>query len=232
MSNPLLKDSVFESTIRSNEVMSVSGVINKSIILWFLLAGSAFYLWAYPNVIMPLIFPIWVGGFASAMISIFKKQASPFSSPIYAICNGFTLGAISLYFSGVLVNAILLTVCVLFCMLAAYKTGILRATPRFQKVVILSTFAICFVYIIDLFLNIFGAGRFPYIHNSSGLGIVISLAIVAIASLNLIIDFDLIEQGVHYGAPKYMEWYSAFSLMVTLIWLYLQVLRLLSKLRD
>ena len=171
-----------------------------------------------------------------AMISIFKQVASPFLSPIYAICEGLALGAISLYFekahTGIVVNAILLTICVLFCMLAAYKTGILKATPRFQRVVIFSTLAIALVYIVDLLLNLFGAGSFPYLHNSSGLGIVINLAIVIVASLNLIIDFDLIEQGVQYGAPKYMEWYSAFSLMITLVWLYIEILRLLSKLRD
>ncbi|MCA6069596.1 MAG: Bax inhibitor-1/YccA family protein [Endomicrobium sp.] len=236
MSNPLLKDSVFQSPVNSNEVMTMSGVINKSIILWVLLATSAFYSWTHPNVITPLVMPILLGGFVLAMISIFKQAASPFLSPIYAICEGLALGAISLYFekahTGIVVNAILLTVCVLFCMLAAYKTGILKATPRFQRVVIFSTLAIALVYIVNLLLNLFGAGSFPYLHNSSGLGIVINLAIVIVASLKLIIDFDLIEQGVQYGAPKYMEWYSAFSLMITLVWLYIEVLRLLSKLRD
>lgn len=236
MSNPLLKHNVFQSPVSSDEVMTVSGTINKSIILWMLLATSAFYSWMHPNVIMPLVMPILFGGFILAMISIFKQAASPFLSPIYAICEGLMLGAISLCFEkahpGIAINAILLTVCVLFCMLAAYKTGILKATPRFQKVVIFSTLAIALVYITNLLLNLFGVGSLPYLHNSSGLGIVISLVIVIVASLNLIIDFDLIEQGVQYGAPKYMEWYSAFSLMVTLIWLYLEMLRLLSKLRD
>jgi uncharacterized YccA/Bax inhibitor family protein len=236
MSNPLLKDSVFRSPISSNEVMTVSGTINKSIILWVLLASGAFYSWTHANVIMPLMMFILLIGFGLAMVSIFKKTASPFLSPIYAIAEGLVLGTISLYFEkahpGIAVNTILLTICVLFCMLAAYKTGILKATPRFQKVVIFSTLAIAFVYIIDLLLNLFGAGNFPYLHNSSGLGIIISLVIVAIASLNLILDFDLIEQGAQYGAPKYMEWYSAFSLMITLVWLYLEMLRLLSKLRN
>ena len=177
MSNPLLKDSVFRSPVSSNEVMTVSGTINKSIILWVLLAASAFYSWTHPNVIMPLAMPILLGGFVLAMISIFKQTTSPFLSPIYAICEGLALGAISLYFEkahpGIVVNAILLTICVLFCMLAAYKTGILKATPRFQKVVIFSTLAIALVYIMDLLLNLFGAGSFSYLHNSSGLSIVI-----------------------------------------------------------
>jgi uncharacterized YccA/Bax inhibitor family protein len=236
MSNPLLKDSVFDSTIRSNNIMTISGTINKSIILWALLIASAFYAWTHPIIIMPLLVPLLIAGFLIAIISVFKKEASPFLSPLYAICEGLILGAISLSFEksypGIVINAILLTMSVLFCMLAAYKTGILRATPRFQKIVIFSTLAICLVYVIDLFLNLFGAGSFSYIHNSSGLGIIISLVIVAVASLNLIIDFDLIEQGSSQGAPKYMEWYSAFALMITLVWLYLEMLRLLSKLRD
>ncbi|MDR1942149.1 MAG: Bax inhibitor-1/YccA family protein [Endomicrobium sp.] len=235
MSNPLLKDGIFESPISSNEVMTVSGTINKSIILWLFLAVSAFYSWTHPN-IMSLMFPILIAAFALAMISIFKKSASPFLTPAYAICEGLVLGAVSLHFEkaypGVVVNAILLTICVLFCMLAAYKTGILKSTPKFQKVVILSTFAVAAVYIIDIFLNIFGAGSFPYIHDSSAIGIIISFVIVAIASLNLIIDFDLIENGARSGAPKYMEWYSAFALMVTLVWLYLEMLRFLTKMRN
>ncbi|MDR2067031.1 MAG: Bax inhibitor-1/YccA family protein [Endomicrobium sp.] len=236
MSNPLLKDSVFSSPIRSNDVMTVSGTINKSIILWVLLIASAFYSWTHPNIIMPLLVPLLIAGFVIAMVSIFKKEATPFVSPLYAICEGLILGAISLSFEksypGIVVNAILLSMCVLFCMLAAYKTGMLRATPRFQKVVVFSTLAICLVYVIDLLLNLFGAGSLSYIHNSSGLGIIISLVIVAVAALNLIIDFELIEQGSQQGSPKYMEWYSAFALMVTLVWLYLECLRLLSKIRD
>ncbi|GHT64636.1 membrane protein [Endomicrobiia bacterium] len=236
MGNPFLRGSVFKSYSRSNEVMKVSGVINKSIILWFLLAGSAFYSWTHPGVIMPLVVPISVGAFVLAMISTFKMQTSPFLAPIYAICEGFILGAVSLHFEkvypGVVVNAILLTVCVLFCMLAAYKAGILRATPKFQKVVTLSMFAICFVYIINLFLNMFGVGNFPYIHNYSVFGIAISFVVVAVASLTLIIDFDLIERGACNGAPEYMEWYAAFSLMVTLVWLYVEMLDFLLKLKK
>ncbi|MDR0956406.1 MAG: Bax inhibitor-1/YccA family protein [Endomicrobium sp.] len=236
MSNPLLKDSVFKVSVGSNEFMSVSGVINKSIILWCLLLTGAFYSWIHSNIIMPLINPIAIVAFALALIMVFKKTASPILAPVYAVCEGLVLGTISLLFEklypGIIVNAVLLTICVLFCMLAAYKTGLLKATPRFQKIIILSMFAIALVYIIDFVLNLFGSGHFSYIHNSSGFGIVISFAIVVIAALNLIIDFDLIEQNVNYNAPKYMEWYSAFSLMVTLVWLYMEVVRFLSKLKK
>jgi uncharacterized YccA/Bax inhibitor family protein len=187
---------------------------------------------------MPLALPVLLGGFVLAIISSFKMNLSPFLSPIYAVCEGLVLGVISIYFEksypGIVVNAVLLTMCILFCMLATYKTGMLRATPRFKKVVILSTFAIALVYLIDLLMVAFGVKGFNFLSDSSssGLSIIISLIIVAIASLNLIIDFDLIERGAQYGAPKYMEWYSSFALMVTLVWLYLEILRLFSRTRN
>jgi uncharacterized YccA/Bax inhibitor family protein len=233
MSNPLLKDGVFQSTESCNEVMTMSGTISKSIILWIFLTASAFYSWTHPGVIMPLLLPVSVGAFVLAFVSILKKTAAPFLSPLYAMCEGFVLGAVSLYFEksypGIVVNTILSTICVLFCILASYKAGILKATPGFQKTVIFSTFAIALAYIADLLLNAFGGGKFPYIHDSSTFGIIISIVIVTVASFNLIIDFDLIEKGAHDGAPKYMEWYSALSLMITLVWLYLEMLKLLSK---
>lgn len=234
MSNPLLKDSAFQPVASCNEVMTMSGTINKSIILWIILAGSAFYSWTHPRVTIPLLLPISIGAFVLVFLSIFKKTAVSFLSPFYALCEGLVLGAVSMYFEksypGIVVNAILSTVCVLFCMLTSYKAGIFKATPKFQKTVIFSTLAIAFVYIVDLLLNIFGAGKFPYIHDSSIFGIIISIAVIAVASFNLIFDFDLIEKGARDGAPKYMEWYSALSLMITLVWLYLEMLKLLSKL--
>jgi uncharacterized YccA/Bax inhibitor family protein len=236
MSNPLLKDSVFHTPVRSAEVMTVSGTINKSIILWVLLAAGALYSWTHPAIVIPLTMPLLLGAFVLAVISSFKMNLAPFLSPIYAICEGLVLGVISVHFEksypGIVINAVLLTMCVLFCMLAAYKTGMLKATPKFKKIVILSTLAIALVYLIDLLMGAFGARGFNFLGDSSGLGIVISLVIVAVAALNLIIDFDLIERGAQYRAPKYMEWYSSFALMVTLVWLYLEILRLLSKTRN
>jgi uncharacterized YccA/Bax inhibitor family protein len=236
MSNPLLKDSVFQTPVRNAEVMTVFGTINKSIILWVLLVAGALYSWTHPSLIMPLTLPILLGCFVLAIISSFKMKLSPFLSPVYAVCEGLVLGVISIYFEksypGIVVNAVLLTMCVLFCMLAAYKTGMLTATPRFKKVVIFSTFAITFAYLVDLLMGFFGARRFNFLSDSSGFGIVISLIIVAIASLNFIIDFDLIERGAQHGVPKYMEWYSSFALMITLVWLYLEILRLLSIMRN
>ena len=236
MSNPLLKDSVFRDAVRTSGAMTISGVINKSIILWALLAVSAVCSWTNPQIGGALAYPAIFIGFILALITIFNKTASPFLAPLYAICQGLLLGYISLVFEkqypGIVVNAVFLTIAVLFCMLAAYRTGMLRATPMFTKVVVLATFSILIVYIADLLLNLFGGGRVPYIHDSGIIGIGISLVIVAVAALNLIIDFEIIAQGARHGAPKYMEWYGSFALMVTLVWLYLEMLRLLGKIRN
>ncbi|MCL1972864.1 MAG: Bax inhibitor-1/YccA family protein [Endomicrobia bacterium] len=237
MANPLLRDDVFRSQ-GTTEVMTVSGAINKSIILWLLLAVSAVLSWMNSHVTGHLIWPLLIAGFVLAMIIIFKKTSAPFLSPLYAIVEGLFLGAFSFIFEkmypGIVMNAIFLTIAVLFCMLAAYKTGLLKATPRFKKVVILATSAILFVYIIHILMMVFtGSGMyFLTINDSSWLGIGVSLFVVTIAAFNLVIDFDLIENGARQGAPKYMEWFGAFALMVTLIWLYVEMLRLLARLRN
>ncbi|MDR1196406.1 MAG: Bax inhibitor-1/YccA family protein [Endomicrobium sp.] len=235
MANPLLREEVFRG-YGTQEEMTVSGTINKSIILWLFLAAGAIYSWTNPAVTFPLLWPLIVAGLILVLIMAFKTSASPFLSPIYATAEGLILGVISLYFEkkypGLVVNAVLLTIAVLFFMLAAYKSGALRATPRFRKNVFIATVAIVIVYMIDLFMNMFLGTNFPYIHDSGLGGICASLFIVSIASFSLITDFDLIEKGAIHGAPKYMEWYGAFVLMVTLVWLYLEILRLLAKMRD
>ena len=237
MANPLLKDDVFRSQ-GTTEVMTVSGAINKSIVLWLLLTVSAVFSWMHSNVTGHLIIPLLIVGLVLAMVIIFKKTSAPFISPFYAIAEGLVLGAFSFIFEkmypGIVMNAIFLTIAVLFCMLAAYKTGLLKATPRFKKVVILATSAILLVYVIHLLMMVFtGSGMyFLTINDSSWLGIGVSLFVVTIAAFNLIIDFDLIENGARHGAPKHMEWFGAFALMVTLIWLYVEMLRLLARMRN
>jgi uncharacterized YccA/Bax inhibitor family protein len=235
MANPLLKNEAFQMPV-TVEAMTVSGMINKSIVLWSLFIASAVYSWTHPQLALNLMWPLIIVGFACVLISVFKKTAAPFLSPVYAVAEGLLMGVISLYFQkqypGIVVNAVFLTAAVLFCMLAAYKSGLLRATPLFTKVVVLSTLAIAVVYILDIIVNAFGLGGIPYLHNSSPIGIGISLLITAVAAFNLIIDFELIRRGAQEGAPKYMEWYCSLALMVTLVWLYLEVLRLLSKIRS
>ncbi|MDR0977869.1 MAG: Bax inhibitor-1/YccA family protein [Endomicrobium sp.] len=235
MSNPLLKDNIFQTRVRDVGIMTLSGTINKSIILLVLLVMGAFYSWTHPVVMVPLVIPVLLAAFILALITSFKVNLSPFLSPVYAVCEGFVLGIVSVCFEksypGIVMNAVLVTICVLFCMLAAYRTGMLKATANFRKVVILSTSAVGLVYLIDFLMSFFGTRGISFLSEASGLGLIISLIISVIAALNFIMDFDLIERGVQYGSPKYMEWYSSFALIVSLVWLYLEILNLLSKIR-
>lgn len=233
--NPALGNKVFGSTGYLEQTMTVNGVINKSFFLWLILSVGAYLGWSYPAVSAPLMLPILIGTFALAIVTIFKRNISPFTSPFYAFFEGLLLGVLTLFFEkdypGIAVNAIFLTVSVLFCMLAAFRAGFIRATNKFYAVVGVSTFAIFLLYIADLIISLFGGAGISFINGASTFGILFSIFVVIIASLNLIIDFDIIQKGVASGAPKYMEWYGAFALMITIIWLYIEILRLLGKLR-
>jgi uncharacterized YccA/Bax inhibitor family protein len=176
-----------------------------------------------------------IGGFITALITIFIPKVSPFTAPIYAALEGLVLGAISALFeamySGIVIQAVGLTVGVLAVMLFLYGTRIVKVTAKFRIGVIVATGAICLVYLVDIVLSFFSV-RMPFIHESGPVGIVFSLVVVVIAAPNLILDFDFIEQGVRQQAPKYMEWYGGFSLLVTLVWLYREILGLLAKIRG
>jgi uncharacterized YccA/Bax inhibitor family protein len=176
-----------------------------------------------------------VGGLVVALVTIFKKEWSPISAPIYALLEGLVLGGISAIFErsypGIAVQAISLTFGVMFVMLLAYKMRIVQATRGFKLGVIAATGGIAIVYAINMVMSLFFHTQMSFLYAATPLGIGISLFVVIIASLNLIIDFDMIETGARMGAPKYMEWYGAFGLMVTLVWLYMEMLRLLSKVR-
>ncbi len=234
--NPVLNKKTFQTVSYGDDVMTTNGVINKSFILWLILAAGAYLGWTNATVIMNYIWLIIIGAFALCLLIVFNLRTAPYFSPIYAFGEGLMLGAITLFFEkdypGIAVNAIFLTICDLFLMLAAFKSGKIRATKKFKKVVILSTFAICLVYLIDIILSACHIPGITFIHSSGALGILISVFVVIIASLNLILDFDVIQTGVEGHAPKYMEWYGAFALMVTIVWLYLEILRLLTKLRN
>ena len=181
----------------------------------------------------------WISGLIIALIITFKKEWSPTLSLGYALCEGLFLGAISAVFDyafrdtypGIIMQAVLLTFGTAGAMFALYHFGILRATNTFKKVVITATAAVMFFYLISIVLRLFGI-QMPYLHDNGVIGIGISLVIVTIAALNLILDFDMIENGAASGAPKYFEWFCAFGLMVTIVWLYLEILRLLSKLAS
>jgi uncharacterized YccA/Bax inhibitor family protein len=219
--------------------MTLAGVINRSIVLLLLVAGTATGVWAYsnshPSVIYPMVMIGALGGFAVAMVTSFKRDWSPITSPIYAVLEGLFIGGISLVmeqrFPGLVLQAVLLTFGVMFALLAAYQTRIIRPSETFKSVIVGATFGIVIVYLVSMVMQLFFHTEIPLINGSGPLGIAFSLVVVGIAALNLVLDFDFIENGVASGAPKWMEWYAAFALTVTLVWLYIEILRLLSKMR-
>jgi uncharacterized YccA/Bax inhibitor family protein len=176
-----------------------------------------------------------IGGFIAAMVTIFKKEWSAATAPAYAVLEGMFLGGFSammeLRFPGIAIEAVALTFGTCFCLLLAYRSGLIRASEKFTMGIVAATGGIAVVYFASMILGFFGV-QIPGIFGNGPVGIVFSLVVVVIAALNLILDFAVIEEGARMGAPKYMEWYSAFGLMVTLVWLYLEMVRLLSKLRD
>ena len=236
--NPALSSKTFENlSTTSSDVMTLDGAVNKTAISMGILLFAAYY--TYTNAIMDYILIGFIGGFVVALVTIFKKSWSPVTVPIYAVLEGLALGGISKLYAdafepGIVPQAIMLTLGILFALLFAYKTKIIRATENFKLGVFAATAGIGIVYLVSFFMGIFGSGGLPVMDptNSSMLSIGFSLFVVVIASLNLVMDFDFIENGAANGAPKYMEWYGAFGLLVTLIWLYLEILRLLAKLSS
>jgi uncharacterized YccA/Bax inhibitor family protein len=221
--------------------MTIEGTATKTGILLLLLLMSSTFVWYlffavqdYALVFLLVLVGL-IGGLVVAFITIFKPAWASATAPVYAILEGLMLGGISalfeLVYPGILVQAIALTFGVFALVLVLYRFRILRATPRFAKGVIAATFAIMIVYVIGFLLSFFGVRAF-FFYDSSPISIGFSVFVVAIASLNLVLDFGFIEDGANRGAPKYLEWYAAFGLLVTLIWLYIEIIRLLAKLRS
>jgi len=239
-SNPAMTGKIFEkvgTTTAGSSVMTVNGTINKVGLMLLLVIGAAAYTWnmvmgADPGRAGTFAIAGAIGGFIMALITIFRPQSSGITAPIYAILEGLFLGAISAIvnarYPGIAFQAVLLTIGTLFTMLFLYRSGRIRATPRFRRGVMMATGAVFFAYLISWIMSLFGMPM-GFMHSAGPLGIVINLVIIVIAALNLILDFDFIEKGAKMGAPKFMEWYGAFGLMVTLIWLYIEFLRLLAR---
>jgi uncharacterized YccA/Bax inhibitor family protein len=239
-SNPVLKEKAFAGQIATGDAMTIQGTVNKTGLLLLLVVVSAAWTWGLshsdtPDAAYPWMIGGALGGFVIALVTVFKKTWSPLTAPIYALLEGLFLGGFSAVFErsypGIAVQAVSLTFAVMLVMLLSYKFGIIRATRGFKLGVIAATGGIALVYMANMVMSLFFHSQMSILHSSSPLGIGISLFVVVIAALNLIIDFDMIENAARMGAPKYMEWYGAFGLMVTLIWLYLEILRLLGKTR-
>jgi len=238
--NPVLKEKAFTGQLITGETMTIRGTVNKTGLLLLFVVVAAAWTWGLshsetPEAAIPWMMGGVIGGFVVALVTVFKKNWSPLTAPIYALLEGLALGGISAMFErsypGIATQAVMLTFAVMFVLLLAYKFGIIRATRGFKLGVIAATGAILLVYIVNMVMTFFFHRPISFLYSSSPLGIGISVVVVIIAALNLILDFDMIETAARMGAPKYMEWYGAFGLMVTLIWLYLEVLRLLGKTR-
>ena len=230
--NPALSAKTFKNAVGTGtEKMTIGGTVNKTAMSLLLLMATASYTWTNPSPAL-MMFGLF-GGLIMAIITIFKKTWAPYTVSGYALLKGLALGGISRFFEmqypGIVSQAVFLTFGILAALLLAYKSGLIKATENFKLGVVAATGGIFFLYLISWIMSMFG-GSIGFIHNNDTFGILFSLGVVVIASLNLVLDFDFIEEGAEMGAPKYMEWYSAFGLLVTLIWLYLEILRLLVKL--
>ena len=238
--NPALTADTFASfpAFAGDEAMTISGTVNKTGLSLIILLVAASYVWNLgpedPSLGIFTMAGI-IGGLLVAIATVFKQTWAPFTTPLYAGLEGLALGGISVVFEarypGIVSQAVFLTFGTLGALLAAYRSGLIRATENFKLGVVAATGGIALVYVLSFVLGFFGISV-PLIHSSGTFGILFSVFVVVIAALNLVLDFDFIEQGAERRAPKYMEWYGAFGLLVTLVWLYLEILRLLSKLQS
>ena len=235
--NPVLTSNAFNLKSDYSDKMTIGGTVNKTFLTLMILVGSAYYSWTYISITNVLAFPSVIVAFIVGIITIRKKEWAPVTVPIYGVLQGIFLGIISNMFNtlydGIVITAISYTLCILFALLSVYRLGIIKPSENFKLGVAAATGGIAMLYLANFAMSFFGSGiPLMDINNSSIFSIGFSLFVVIIASLNLVLDFDFIEEGAEKGAPKYMEWYGAFGLLVTLIWLYLEILRLLAKLNS
>lgn len=234
-SNPFMSDknyneAILDSAISEGKTMTVNGAVNKTFMLMGVLLVTAAFSWLYAS--STLMWGGAIGGLIMVFVTIWKKEHSAILAPIYALCEGLFLGSISKFYalaaySGIVMNAIMLTMAILFMMLFIYKTGIIKVTQKFRMGVVMATGAILVVYILSWVLGMFGV-TIPFLHQGGMMGMGISLVIIGIASLNLLLDFDNFERGEQAREPEYMEWFSAMGLLITLVWLYVEILRFLA----
>lgn len=244
MANPVLSEKVFqkESAISQSSTMTVGGTAIKSLVLVLMVLAGASYTWKVfnealnPASVTPWMWGGAIGGFITAIIISFKPNLAQYLAPIYAVLQGLFLGAISAMFNsafemtapGIVMNATLLTIITAMVMLLVYRTRIIKVDGKFARIMVIAVGAIAFYYFVSIILSLFGV-NLTMLHDGGPLSIGISIVIVLVAAFSLLMDFNFIEKASAAGAPKYMEWYGAFGLMVTIIWLYLEILKLLAK---
>jgi len=242
--NPALGENTFTRlapVADSDSVMTLQGTVNRiALLLALVFAGAAFTWWLFDTtrdfaIVSPFFYGGLIGGLVVALILVFKHQWAPYLAVLYAGLEGLALGGLSALmdsiYPGIAIEALLLTFGILAVLLVVYTTRLIKVTENFKLMIVAATGGIALYYVLSIVLGLFGIAV-PLIHDNSWLGIAFTLGVVIIASLNLVVDFDFIEQGVERRAPKYMEWYGAFGILVTLVWLYVELLRLLSKLRS
>jgi uncharacterized YccA/Bax inhibitor family protein len=246
--NPTLKESAFEGTIlqgiTTGEEMSVRGTMNKFGFLFLMMMGTTVFSWSQfyrGGNPMTLMLVGMIGGLILAVTMAFRKQWSPYLAPAFALLEGLFVGSVSAYYDyafqteypGLVMQAVGLTLMVALVMFVLYQTRIIKVTNKFRSIITIATVSIFIFYMVKWIASLaFGASIGAFTNASTPLGIGFSVVVVCLAALNLLLDFDMIEKGADAKAPKYMEWYGAFGLLVTLVWLYLEILRLLSKLKD
>jgi uncharacterized YccA/Bax inhibitor family protein len=239
-SNPILNEKTFSKTYSGAQKMTIEGTVRNTLVMALCILLTGGYTWmsffkGQTQLVSLALMGGLILGLILAIATILKKEWSPVTAPLYALAQGFALGGISATFEqmfpGIVFHAFTLTIGTLFALLLAYQSKMVQVTDNFRLGLFAATGGIALIYILDLGLSFFGI-RMPLIHETGLLGVGISLFIVVIAALNLVLDFDFIENASKQGAPKYMEWYGAFGLMVTLIWLYVEILKLLAKTRS
>ena len=238
--NPVLRESTFRGLPATGDAMSIEGTVNRAyVLLLVLMAGVGVTMVVEEPAVAGLTALGAFGGLVVALVTVFRKTWAPITAPIYAFLEGLLVGGVSLFaesmYPGIVLPAVSLTFGTLFALLTAYRSGLIKVTENFRLGVAAATGAIVVVYLAQFVLGLFGV-QLPMLHDAifgaGWLGIGVSAVVIVIAALNLVLDFDFIERGAAEGAPKYMEWYGAFGLLVTLVWLYLEILRLLMKLRS
>jgi uncharacterized YccA/Bax inhibitor family protein len=242
--NPALNEKVFQNSVSVSgaDAMTERGTLNKFFFLSLMVMASASFTWKAVNEGKDVT--IWmiggaIGGFIVALIIANKREWSSYLAPLYGLLEGVFIGGLSAVvnaafaksYPGIVMQAVVLTFGAVIAMFLLYRFRIIKATEKFKAVVFTATAGIAIFYLLAMLLRLFHVD-IAFLHEGSVMGIVFSLFVVVIASLNLILDFDMIEQGTAMGAPKYMEWYCAFGLMVTIVWLYVEILRLLTKIAS
>jgi uncharacterized YccA/Bax inhibitor family protein len=243
-SNPTLNEKAFQNSLAApgEGIMTQRGTLNKFFFLSLMVMASASFTWSafyQGKNIMPWMIGGAIGGFIVAIVITFKKEWSGYLAPAYGLLEGVFLGGISALanaafaksYPGIVTQAVLLTFGVVIAMFALYRFRVIKATEKFKSIVFTATAGIAIFYLLAMVLRMFHVD-IPFLHEGSTMGIVFSLIVVGIAAMNLILDFDMIEQGSTMGMPKYMEWYCSFGLLVTIVWLYIEILRLLMKLAN